>query len=273
MALGASQVQIESERIIAEPLALFDLIHKHRISYTFAPNFLLTDLVNALEDDRKIQIEDKYMQRLDELQLSEFLEYLSTKDDAQTKRQYSAPYSRHKALTIIGDELTKPWDLGCLRALISGGETNVVATCEKLTDMLQIYGAPCAFIRPGFGMTETCAGSVYSLSCPSSDLRYNLAFANLGQPIKNMSLRVMIDGRKAKPGETGRLELSGDIVFDGYYSDDTATSETFTEDGWFITWDNAQLDEDGNLHIVGRQKDIICIDGYVSQFAIEFWLT
>ncbi len=52
-------------------------------------------------------------------------------------------------------------NLSSLRALISGGEANVVKTCVALQDLLAAYGAPEAFIRPGFGMTETCAGSIY----------------------------------------------------------------------------------------------------------------
>jgi acyl-CoA synthetase (AMP-forming)/AMP-acid ligase II len=184
-------VQIESDGIIADPISLLDVVNKRRISYTFAPNFLLTSLVKALEDDKEIKFDDQYVQNLEKLNLSEVLEYLNNKDDPEVRQAYRAPDSKHDALSFIDDDRLKPWDLSCLRTLISGGETNVVATCEKLTDMLQSYGAPFTFIRPGFGMTETCAGSVYSLNCPGGDLKHGGEYAHLGHAIKGLRFRVM----------------------------------------------------------------------------------
>lgn len=51
-------------------------------------------------------------------------------------------------------------DLSSLRNFISGRERNVVASVAELTKLLQEYGAPASVIHPGFGMTETCAGSM-----------------------------------------------------------------------------------------------------------------
>lgn len=51
-------------------------------------------------------------------------------------------------------------DLSHFRILISGGEANVVETSQALTSLLREYRLPAdrEVIRPGFGMTETCAG-------------------------------------------------------------------------------------------------------------------
>ena len=155
------------------------------------------------------------------------------------------------------------WDLGCLRALISGGESNVVETCEKLTDMLQVYNAPCSFIKPGFGMTETCAGCVYSTVCPTFDVACKLEFASIGEPIITAQVRIM---RPSGAGlcvvnELGDMQLSGEAVFDCYYNDSAATSKAFTKDGWFKTGDVARIDELGRLHIEGRVQDTLVING------------
>jgi long-chain acyl-CoA synthetase len=43
----------------------------------------------------------------------------------------------------------------------------------------------------------------------------------------------------------------------GYYKNEAATKEVFTEDGWLKTGDLGTLDEDNNLFIRGRTKSMI----------------
>lgn len=122
MSTGSSQVHVQASDLLANPGAFLHLIHSHRISYTFAPNFFLALLM------------------------------------------------RH----VVNDSVADKLDLSCLRALISGGEANVVETCAALTGLLSQHGASKNIIRPGFGMTETCAGMIYGQDCPSYDQRNNL---------------------------------------------------------------------------------------------------
>lgn len=154
-------------------------------------------------------------------------------------------------------------DLSHLRALISGGESNVVATCDALTQELSRFGLHGEVIRPGFGMTETCAGSIYSRACPSYDLAQGLEFANLGDCIPGLEMRVKkLNSRElAKPGENGNLQISGPILFDHYFNNPEATEEAFTADGWFDTGDLAYIDEKGFLNLTGRTKDTIIVNG------------
>ena len=55
----------------------------------------------------------------------------------------------------------------------------------------------------------------------------------------------------------GEIQVKGDNVFLGYYKNEEATAEVFTEDGWFRTGDMGILDEDGCLFIKGRTKCMI----------------
>ncbi|KAK7513043.1 luciferin 4-monooxygenase [Phyllosticta citriasiana] len=154
------------------------------------------------------------------------------------------------------------FDLSGLRALISGGEANVVETCAALSLQLKEYGAPADFIRPGFGMTETCAGSIYNNNCPSYDLANDLEFASLGHCIPGISMRVVDQetGAVLGPNETGFLQVSGRVVFQGYYNNPTATNESIL-DGWFQTGDMAYLDAQGCLNFTGRAKDSVNVNG------------
>ncbi|KAI4191316.1 MAG: hypothetical protein LQ348_003537 [Seirophora lacunosa] len=155
-------------------------------------------------------------------------------------------------------------DLSHFRVLISGGEANVVETSEKLTALLRRYKLPAdvEVIRPGFGMTETCAGSIYSKKCPSYDIEHRLEFNSLGTCIPGLTMRITNDdGRPAATNEPGSLELSGEILFREYFNNPKATVEAFTQDGWFITGDRAIIDKNGYLHLTGRSKESIIING------------
>ena len=213
MSLAAEQVQVTDVDIIAEPLAFVQLLHKHRVSYTFAPNFFLAALRKAMEKPESLRI-------LQEI------------------------------------------DLCNLRALISGGEANVTETCVRVTRLLEAYGAPSNFIRPGFGMTETCAGSIYNKKCPTYDIASNNEFASLGTSVSGLELRVIKDDNVAAvTDEVGNLQVKGSVVFKEYYNNAAATAKAFTSDGWFVTGDRAYIDIAGYLHLFGRATETIIING------------
>ncbi|PHH91976.1 hypothetical protein CDD83_9539 [Cordyceps sp. RAO-2017] len=161
----------------------------------------------------------------------------------------------------------RPWDLSDLTVLASGGEVNDVKTCVDASALLERYGAPPNVITPGFGMTETCAGAIFNLNCPDYEVGKGLAVASLGRCMKGIEMRVTApaaaDGasRLARPNEAGELEVRGDVVFKRYYRNPKATAEAFTADGWFRTGDQALIDSDGNLCLMGRFKDVMNING------------
>ena len=153
-------------------------------------------------------------------------------------------------------------DLSCLRHLISGGELNVVDTVVGLNKALQCHNVKGEVVRPGFGMTETCAGSIYGLNCPSYDVGKENAFASLGTPIPGMLFRIVdATGEKLGAGEVGDLQVTGEQVFREYFNNVNATRSSFTEDGWFMTGDRAYVDTSGYLNIAGREKESINLNG------------
>jgi len=215
MYLGADQVHVQTNDIISNSLTFLDLISRHRVTRSFAPNFFLANLKRSVEAGH-------------------------------------------------GGFLDKDLDLSCLRFIASGGEANVVETCDAVSKILSNYGAPRNVIVPGFGMTETCAGAIYNDSCPDYDLQNRYEFASLGSCVTGINMRVTspsAGGKTATFNQAGDLEVSGPIVFEGYYNDPAATAEAFTDDGWFRTGDQAVLDSAGKLSLMGRTKETMNING------------
>jgi len=63
---------------------------------------------------------------------------------------------------------------------------------------------------------------------------------------------------KADPATgIGELEVRGENVMKGYYKNEEATREAFTEDGWLRTGDLGRIDADHNIYLRGRTKTMI----------------
>jgi malonyl-CoA/methylmalonyl-CoA synthetase len=69
-------------------------------------------------------------------------------------------------------------------------------------------------------------------------------------------------GAELPKGQTGMIEVRGLNVFRGYWRMPEKTAAELRENGFFITGDLGQIDPDGYLMIVGRQKDLIISGGY-----------
>jgi long-chain acyl-CoA synthetase len=74
----------------------------------------------------------------------------------------------------------------------------------------------------------------------------------VGKPLAGVEIK--IDG--ADDVGVGEVLARGPNIMQGYYGDEEATKATLSE-GWFKTGDLGRVDEEGNLFIVGRQKDVI----------------
>ena len=99
----------------------------------------------------------------------------------------------------------------------------------------------------GYGMTECAPIITYD------DWKEEKLYS-CGKAAPNMEVRIA----SADPAEIpGEIQVKGANVFLGYYKNDTATNDVFTEDGWFRTGDMGILDNDGSLFIKGRTKCMI----------------
>jgi long-chain acyl-CoA synthetase len=105
----------------------------------------------------------------------------------------------------------------------------------------------------GYGLTE--ASPVTHVN-PFEGTR---KVGSIGLPLPSTEAAVvdLTRGRKeVKPGQIGELAVRGPQVMLGYWKDPAATNAALTEDGWLLTGDVAQMDEDGYFRIIARKADM-----------------
>lgn len=76
-----------------------------------------------------------------------------------------------------------------------------------------------------------------------------------GQVLKGI-MKVRIDSEDPY-NKVGEIQVSGENVMKGYYKNDEATQNVFTEDGWLRTGDLGTIDHDNRIFIRGRSKTMI----------------
>jgi len=79
-------------------------------------------------------------------------------------------------------------------------------------------------------------------------------YLSTGTPVVGVQIR--IDNPDPQTGR-GEIQAKGENIMLGYYKEPEITKESFTSDGWLKTGDSGCFDEDGNLYIKGRIKNMI----------------
>jgi len=108
-----------------------------------------------------------------------------------------------------------------------------------------------------YGMTETNMNT----SNPYDGER-RAGTVGLALPGVELKITNPDDGALLPRGDVGQIEVRGPNVFKGYWQMPEKTAAELREDGFFITGDLGRIDEDGYVHIVGRNKDLIISGGY-----------
>ncbi|MCP5405734.1 MAG: long-chain fatty acid--CoA ligase [Pseudomonadaceae bacterium] len=83
-----------------------------------------------------------------------------------------------------------------------------------------------------------------------------------GLPLPSTRVRIVgKNGKEAKPGAVGEVQVQGPQLMDGYWNNPAATKTVFKH-GWLATGDLGFMDAEGYLHLTDRSKDIILVNGY-----------
>lgn len=123
---------------------------------------------------------------------------------------------------------------GRIRFLVSGG----APLSPEIMTFLQNANLT---ILEGYGLTESIAPCILNPVVRQVP-------GTIGLPLGDVQVKF---------GEDGEIMLKTQALFSNYYKNETATSESFNKDGWFLTGDIGELTRDGYIKITDRKKDII----------------
>lgn len=132
--------------------------------------------------------------------------------------------------------------LSKLRALLGGKIRMMPCGGAKLEPTIGLFFHSIGInIKLGYGMTETTA----TVSC-WQDKGFNLN--SIGTLMPNVEVKI---------GEDNEILVRGGMVMRGYYKKPEETAQAFTADGFLKTGDAGEMDEQGNLFITDRIKELM----------------
>ncbi len=175
---------------------------------------------------------------------------------AITKSLYKIDALKKVLNKVAGQKLYKAFG-GKLKFMVFGG----AATPPEVEEFLTQGGFP---YTTGYGLTEA---SPLLTANPIDQVKMQSA----GKTVDKVELR--IDDPNPENG-IGEIVARGPNIMRGYYKNEEATRNTFTDDGWLRTGDRGYIDEEGYLFIKGRSKNIIVGPSGENIFPeeIEFYL-
>lgn len=164
-------------------------------------------------------------------------------------------------LQLLNFATDAPRQLGSLRHL------RAMSFSKKLSIDIRRYwedetGGSSVLRESSFGMTESHTSNTFTttLEVDDYDLKSEPVFVGLPMPGTD-AIVVDPDTRRPLPlGEVGEIALQSPSNFIGYWAAPEKTGETLA-DGWVFTGDTGRLSSDGTLHYLGRQKEMLKVNG------------
>lgn len=145
------------------------------------------------------------------------------------------------------------FDLSSLRTGIMAGATCPIEVMRRVISDMHM-----GEVQIAYGMTETSPVSIQT--GPADELEVRVTTVGRTQPQLESKL-IDAAGNTVARGEIGELCTRGYSVMLGYWNNPQATADAIDSDGWMHTGDLAQMDEQGYVRIVGRNKDMIIRGG------------
>ncbi|MBR6538516.1 MAG: AMP-binding protein, partial [Bacteroides sp.] len=149
------------------------------------------------------------------------------------------PFINDKIKHTVRDQVVKAFG-GEFEEVVVGG----AAFNQEVEQFLKMIEFPYTV---GYGMTE-CGPII----CYEDWKRFKMA--SCGKAVNRMEVKIVSPDPANIPGE---ILCKGDNVMLGYYKNPEATAEVMTSDGWMRTGDLGTIDEEGNVTIKGRSKNML----------------
>lgn len=138
---------------------------------------------------------------------------------------------------------------GKMKYILNGG----APLTEDLYNWLRVCTG--ANVMQGYGLTESFGGC-----CCSIPLMTDMNDLNVGSVPPTVEIRLVSvpDMEYTVDDEypTGEIQIRAPQIFSGYYQNEGATKEAFTDDHFFCTGDIGRICKDGSLCIIDRKKNL-----------------
>ncbi|MEH2140418.1 SDR family NAD(P)-dependent oxidoreductase [Nostoc sp.] len=227
--LCCTLIYAQKEYILGRILNWLDLIHKYRITHSWAPNFAYS-IVN-----------DSLKQEPEQTWNLSCVKFLLTAGEAVSSK---AVEDFRENLVVYGLKAT------AIRPAFGMAEMG-----SGITYYQPIKEAPLLFHR--------VEKSIFQGTIQRVDIyhpNYN-TFTDLGSVIPGITIRIVDEQNSILREDTiGHLQVKGDAVSPGYYNNHDANSQSFLKDGWFDTGDLGFI-ANRQLVVSGRAKETIIING------------
>lgn len=157
-------------------------------------------------------------------------------------------------IAILDHPMFAKFDYSSLRTGIMAGSNCPVHVMEQVIEKMNM-----ADITICYGLTEASPVMTYTRIGDEFRLRVE----TVGRALPHIEVKIIDPetGETLPPGTQGEVCCRGYNIMKGYYNNPEATKEAIGEDGWLHSGDLGIMDEDGNLSITGRYKDMIIRGG------------
>jgi len=167
------------------------------------------------------------------------------------------PFVPPIVLAIAKSEKVDDYDLSSVRMVQSGA-----APLGKDVEEAVSAKFPNATLGQGYGMTE--AGPVLALCLAFAKEPFKVKSGACGTVMRNAEMKIVDpETENSLPrNQPGEICIRGDQIMKGYLNDPEATERTIDKGGWLHTGDIGYIDDDDELFIVDRLKEIIKYNGF-----------
>ncbi|CAA7030053.1 unnamed protein product [Microthlaspi erraticum] len=159
-------------------------------------------------------------------------------------------------LAVVKSPETDKYDLSSVRIIMSGA----APLGQELEDAVSAK-FPNARLGQTYGMTE--AGPVIALSLGFAKEPFPVKSGACGTVVRNAEMKIVDPdtGCSLPRHSSGEICIRGQVM-KGYLNDPAATAATIDKDGWLHTGDIGYVDEEDELFIVDRLKELIKYKGF-----------
>ncbi len=116
-----------------------------------------------------------------------------------------------------------------------------IGAAPAAPELIEFFQAIGIGLSEIYGMSETTGAG--TMNPPESP-----RIGSAGKPVRDLEMKLADDGE---------ILVRGPVMMRGYRNLPEATADAYTDDGWFLTGDVGEFDDDGYLRIVDRKKELI----------------